>query len=36
MGTIEFTKANGVKDTFFAYKTKNTANAADSVKFKLV
>lgn len=35
MGTITFNKANGVSDTFFAYRTKNTAGAADSAKFRL-
>lgn len=35
MGEITFEKANGVEDTFYAYKTKNTAQAADSAKFRL-
>lgn len=35
MGTITFNKANGVEDTFFAYRTKNTAGAADSATFRL-
>ena len=35
MGTITFNKANGVSDTFFAYRTKNTAGAGDSATFRL-
>lgn len=35
MGTITFNKANGVSDTFFAYRTKNVAQAADSATFRL-
>ena len=35
MGEIKFSKANGVEDTFYAYRTKNTAQAADSAKFRL-
>ncbi len=35
MGPITFNKENGVSDDFFAYRTKNTAGAADSVKFRL-
>lgn len=35
MGEIKFSKANGVEDTFYAYKTKNVAQAADSAKFRL-
>lgn len=35
MGTITFNKANGVEDTFFAYRTTNTAGAGDSATFRL-
>lgn len=35
MGEITFEKANSVEDTFFAYRTKNVAQAADSAKFRL-
>ncbi|MBO5906226.1 MAG: hypothetical protein J6Q84_07400 [Kiritimatiellae bacterium] len=35
MGTIDFVKANDVEDTFFAYRTKNTAGAGDYATFRL-
>ena len=35
MGEITFEKANGVEDTFYAYRTTNVAQAADSAKFRL-
>lgn len=36
MGEIAFNKANGVNDTFFAYRTKVTSLASGTVKFRLV
>jgi hypothetical protein len=36
MGDMKFNKANGVEDTFFAYRTKVTSLASGTVKFRLV
>lgn len=35
MGEITFNKQNGASDTFYAYRTLNVAQAADSAKFRL-
>lgn len=35
MGEITFSKQNGASDTFYAYRTVNVAQAADSAKFRL-
>ena len=35
MGEVTFTKANGVSDTFYAYKTKNAAQGGDTFKLRL-
>lgn len=36
MGEVTFNKANGVSDTFYAYRTKNAAQSGDTFKIRLV